>query len=316
MRRLRAFYVAAASLVLLSTAACGGEAGLRADAGGEITAETIAARRADAPATAGRERRNGEITAKDFDRRLFDDSSATIDNPWVPFEAGKRFFWKGWSEENGKRERHRIVFTVTDMTKVVGGVRGVVGWDRDFSAGKLIESELIVLAQDKQGNVWHLGQYREDYEDRELQGGRAWFVGALKGARAGVYMKAKPRLRAPAYSQGFAPAPYYWDDWSKVYRVGRRTCVPVACYRNVLVIDEFEPNKPGAHQLKYYARGVGNVRVGWRGTDPEKEVLVLTKVVHLGRGAMAKARAVVRQHEARAYVYGRTPQATRRGRGA
>jgi hypothetical protein len=38
--------------------------------------------------------------------------------------------------------------------------------------------------------------------------------------------------------------------------------VPIDCYDEVLVIEEFERNKPGAFQLKYYAPGVGDVRVG------------------------------------------------------
>jgi hypothetical protein len=295
--------VAVASFLLLSTSGCGGGDSQKANTG-----------------KSGTERRTGgesasrEVTAESFSPSLFDATSTTIDNAWVPFRPGKRFVWEGWTEEGGERISHRIVFTVTDMTKVVNGVRTVIGWDRDWSGGELIESELIFLAQDKQGNVWHFGQYAEQWEGKEFAGGSAWLVGHLKGAKAGIYMKAEPRLGAPAYSQGFAPAPYYWDDWSKVYRVGQKTCVPVGCYRDVVVIDEFEPTKPGAHQLKYYARGVGSVRTGWRGTDPEKEVLVLEDVAQLSPEALARIRGVVREHEARAYVYGGTRPAEPPGR--
>jgi hypothetical protein len=74
--------------------------------------------------------------------------------------------------------------------------------------------------------------------------------------------------------------------------VGQTTCVPVGCYDEVLVIEEFERNKPGAYQLKYYAPGVGDVRVGWRGPEEvEKEGLELVKDVSLGPQALAKARA-------------------------
>jgi hypothetical protein len=58
--------------------------------------------------------------------------------------------------------------------------------------------------------------------------------------------------------------------------------VPVDCYDEVLVIEEFERNKPGAYQLKYYAPGVGDIRVGWRGPEEEeKEGLELVKDVRL-----------------------------------
>jgi hypothetical protein len=300
--------------VVLSASACAGDSRPEAAAGGDTGSDASTGGQTGGEATPGSGTAPREISAEDFDPSLFDESSATIDNEWVPFEPGKRFVWEGWTEEEGERIDHRIVFTVTDMTKVINGVRTLVGWDRDFSAGKLIETELIFLAQDKDGNVWHFGQYRENYdEEGEFDGGRAWLVGHLTGAKAGIYMKAEPRLGAPAYSQGFAPPPYYWDDWGETYRVAEKTCSPDECWKDIVVIDEFEPTKPGAHQLKYYARGVGNVRVGWRGSDQEKEVMFLVKVVRLSPEAMAKVRATVREHEARAYVYGGTAPAEPRG---
>ena len=53
--------------------------------------------------------------------------------------------------------------------------------------------------------------------------------------------------------------------------MGQKTCVPVDCYEDVLVIEEYERDKPGAYQLKYYAPGVGDVRVGWRGPEEEEK---------------------------------------------
>lgn len=283
--------LAASGCVALSTSGCLGDGGSR---------ESSAA-----PAQKPRK----EVSAKDYDRRLFDANSATITNKWFPATPGTEFTWTGFTEDAGQREEHRIVSIVTDMTKEIDGVRSLISWDRDWSGGSLVESELLLLAQDRAGNVWHMGEYTEAYEDGEFIGGQAWLVGHLKGARAGIHMKADPRLDTPAYSQGFAPAPYYWGDWGNVHKVGQRTCVPVGCFREVLVVDEFEPRKRGEHQLKYYAPGKGNVRVGWRGSDASKEVLVLRKVRHLGPQAMARAREAVRAHEERANAYGDTPPA-------
>ena len=257
----------------------------------------------------------GEISADDFDPSLFDDSSATIDNEWLPLTPGTRWVWKGSTEEDGESIPHRLVFTVTDLTKVINGVRTVVGYDRDFSRGRLVEAELIFLAQDKHGNVWHFGQYSETWEEGEFIGGQAWLVGRVEGAKAGIMMLGEPRLGTPAYSEGFAPAPYYWDDFGKVFKTGQKTCTPAGCFTDVLVIDEFEPAKPGAHQLKYYARGVGNVRTGWRGTDADREVLALEEVRQLSPEAIAIARTRALELEARASVYGGTPPAEPRATG-
>jgi len=83
----------------------------------------------------------------------------------------------------------------------------------------------------------------------------------------------------------------------------------VGCSGDAIVIEEFEPRFRGAFQLKYYAPGVGNTRVGWRGDDEEQEEMVLTEFTHLGPDAMAKVRAQVLEQEERGLSYGRTEPA-------
>ena len=76
------------------------------------------------------------------------------------------------------------------------------------------------------------------------------------------------------------------------------------------MIAESSKEELDAHQLKYYARGVGNVRVGWRGKgEKTRETLELVEVVKLGPEDLAKARAEALELEKRAYTYGRTPPA-------
>jgi len=249
---------------------------------------------------------------EDFDPKNFN-RSLHIDNPWLPLKPGTRFVYEGFTIEDGENVPHRVVFTVTDLTKVIGGVRAVVAYDLDYSAGELVEAEIVFFAQDNNDTVWHLGQYPEEYEDGKRVAAPAWIHG-FEDAKAGIIMKAEPRLGTPSYSQGWAPA-VNWTDRGVVYQMGQKTCVPVDCYEDVLVIAETSKEEPGAHQLKYYARGVGNVRVGWRGEgEKSKETLELVKVVQLGPEALAEARAEALKLETRAYkisknVYGHTPPA-------
>jgi hypothetical protein len=78
------------------------------------------------------------------------------------------------------------------------------------------------------------------------------------------------------------------------------------------------PATPGAFQLKYYAPGVGNVRVGWGGPNEEEhEELVLTELTLLDDDAFADVRAKALEQEARAYdmsaaAYADTAPATQR----
>jgi hypothetical protein len=234
-----------------------------------------------------------------FDRNRFDQST-TIENEWFPLQPGTQFIYEGSSVEDGKRLPHRVVFTVTDLTKVIDGVRTVVAWDRDYSAGELVETELALFAQDDDGNVWHLGQYPEEYENGEFVDAPAWIAG-FQNARPGISMKAKPELGAPSYSQGWGPA-VNWTDRAQVYRTGEKTCVPVDCYEDVLVMEEFSEEEPDAFQLKYYAPGVGNVRVGWKGDDPSRETLKLVELVQLSAEALADVRAAALKLEKRAYA--------------
>ena len=68
-----------------------------------------------------------------------------------------------------QRVPHRFVMNVTDLTKVIGGVRSVVTWDLDYTDGELVEAELAFFAQDKEGNVWRMGEYPEEYDGRKVR---------------------------------------------------------------------------------------------------------------------------------------------------
>ena len=46
----------------------------------------------------------------------------------------------------------KVVSTVTGLTKVIDGVKTIVVWDRDYSDGELVESELAFFAQTDEGD--------------------------------------------------------------------------------------------------------------------------------------------------------------------
>jgi hypothetical protein len=237
------------------------------------------------------------VTEKDFDHRKFS-NPLQVDNRWWPLQPGTEFVYEGTAVDGDRRIRRRVVVTVSDMIKVVDGVPSTVLWERDYDSDELVEAELAFYAQDDDGNVWHLGQYPEEYEDGELVGAPAWITGQ-QGAEAGLAMLGNP-VPGPTYSQGYGPAVDYLDR-ARVYKVGQETCVAAGCYKDVLVTDEFALDEPEARQLKYYAPGVGNVRVGWMGRDQEQEVLSLVRLTRLSSEAQAQVRDQVRALDRRAY---------------
>ena len=125
-------------------------------------------------------------------------------------------------------------------------------------------------------------------------------------------MKADPKAGAASYSQGFAPAPFNWTDRARLIKTGTALKVAYGTYDDVLVIEEFNEEEPGAFQLKYYAKGVGNIGVGWTGDDENKETLELVEVRRLSAEELAKASAEALELEKRAYIYATTPPARRK----
>lgn len=248
---------------------------------------------------------------EDFDNTNFDNPT-NIDNQWLPLTPGMRWVYEGTTVEDEESTPHRVVFTVTDLTKVIDGVRTVVCWDQDYSDGELVETEIVFFAQDNDGTVWHLGQYPEEYEEGEFVAAPTWIHGIGDG-KAGIMMKASPTPGTRSYSQGWAPS-VDWTDRGIVDQMGLETTVPAGSYKDVLVIAETSKEEPNAYQLKYYARGVGNVRVGWRGEDATQETLELVEFGELSPDELAEARNNALKLEKRAYkisedVYSQTQPA-------
>ncbi len=234
----------------------------------------------------------------DFDPNNFS-SSTVIDNEWMPMQPGTQWVYEGTAVEDGESISRRIEFTVTDLTKVIEGVRTVVGWIEDFNDGELVEKEIAFYAQDNDGNVWYLGEHPEDYEGGNFVASPTWIAG-IEDARAGIKMLSSPQLGAPIYYQGWGPA-VEWSDYGQVDQMGQETCVPVNCYKDVLVNAESSLGETGAFQVKYYARGVGEVRVGWKGADETQEELELVELVTLSPEQMAEVRAEALEVEKHAY---------------
>jgi len=244
-----------------------------------------------------------DVAATDFSPAIFDAESTVIDNKWLPFKPGSRWTFVGSAngDESGPRLSRRVVLTITDLTKSVAGVTAVVARELDFDNGALSEAELAFFAQDTSGNIWHLGQYPEEYEGGKVVAAPTWIAG-LKGAKAGILMRSNPRTGTPDYSEGYAPPPINWVDHAHIYKTGQRVCVPGRCYDDVMEIQEYETGKPRAFQHKYYAPNVGSIKVGWSGAnDDEHETLALTKFERLDAGQLAVARADALELEARAY---------------
>jgi hypothetical protein len=225
----------------------------------------------------------------------------TIDNGLLPLTPGSQLVMEGRANRGGGTLPHRVVFTVTDLTKVIGGVRSRVVWDLDVNEGVVVESELAFWAQDDAGNVWNTGEYPEEYEAGAFVGAPSVWLAGLDSAEPGIHMAAMPAVsKTTRYLQGSAPSVDFLDC-AKVTHVGTSTCVPVGCFEGAVRTAETSPLDPqGGTQIKFYAPGVGVVRVE-AVNDPEGETLLLAERNALGAQAMADVRAEALRLDRHAY---------------
>jgi hypothetical protein len=236
--------------------------------------------------------------------------STTIDNEFLPLVPGTQMILEGRASRTGEPLPHRVTFTVTDLVKVIDGVRTRVMWDVDEQDGEVAEAELAFFAQDDDENVWNLGEYPEEYEDGFFIGAPSTWIHGVAGAEGGIHMLDHPSFGA-FYLQGSVPAIEFLDC-AEVAAEDQRVCVPTGCYADVLVTHETSPLDPGGGiQTKAHAPDVGIVEVGAI-DDPEGETLVLVDIVQLDAAGLDAAREAALTLDQRAYrtagaVYGGTP---------
>jgi hypothetical protein len=226
-----------------------------------------------------------------------------IDNEWFPMEPGTQLVLTGEANRGQGELAHRVVITVTDLSKVVDGVRARVVWERDFNEGVLRETELAFFAQDDHGNLWNLGEYPEEWESRRFAGAPSTWVSGHAGALGGIHVQASPVVGSPTYLEGEAPSISFLDH-AKVAELGSEACAPIGCFQDVLVVDEWDPLAQPAdgHQLKHYAPGIGPVLVAPMGGE-EQETLVLSEHHTLDATEMDRVRAAALRLDQRAYQY-------------
>jgi len=236
-------------------------------------------------------------------------NSAIITNEWLPLQPGRRWIEDGVTLEDGERIPHRITFTVTDLTKMIAGVETVVVWVEDISDGILVEKEIAFYAQDDDGTVWYFGEHPEEFEDGEFVKAAPWIAG-LEDARAGIKMFADPTTHTQTWYQGWAPA-VEWSDFGRIDESLPEDCVTAGCYPEVVRFAESSDDEEGIFQLKSYAKGIGEIRTGWRGEAESREELQLKSTATLSSAALVKYDRLALQLEAHAYkispkVYGQT----------
>jgi hypothetical protein len=196
---------------------------------------------------------------------------AVVDNPYFPLERGIAFHYKGIKE--GMPQTDDVV--VTNLSKRVLGVKTTAVRDTVSEHGKVVERTFDWYAQDKEGNVWYMGEDSLELKHgRLVRAGDSW-QGGVEGAKPGIVMRAHPRPGEVYRQEYFKPAGAL--DQARVFGLHTSVKVPYGTFTRSLVTLEWSPVEP-QFERKYYVKGIGEVKE--QVTQGGHESFELVRVTH------------------------------------
>jgi hypothetical protein len=176
----------------------------------------------------------------------------TIDNPYWPLKPGTAFHYEGVRGTTRQTDDE----VVTHKTKQILGVTSTVVRDTVSEHGAPVERTFDWYAQDRQGNVWYMGEDSFELKDGHfVKASDSWESG-VNGAQPGIIMPANPQP-GDAYRQEYYPPGEALDE-ARVLSLNVSVTVPYGRFTGVLVTSERSPLEPQTEQ-KYYAPGIGEV---------------------------------------------------------
>ena len=197
------------------------------------------------------------------------DFTTEIDNEWWPMRPGTRWVYRETAPDG---TRQKVVVTVTDKTKrIANGVEAVVVHDAVTEKGVPVEITDDWYAQDREGNVWYLGESTTEYEKGKPVSKSGSFEAGKDGAQAGVIMPADPRPGL-SYRQEYYKGEA--EDRASIVSVDEQAEVPAGHYRPALMTRDENPLEPKILEFKFFAKGVGPVlAVGVSGGSDREELV-------------------------------------------
>jgi hypothetical protein len=191
--------------------------------------------------------------------------SSSISNPYLPWKPGKKWVYTGQKDH----QPQRVEVTVTKERKKVLGVECVVVRDIVTINHTLHEKTVDWYAQDDKGNVWYFGEDTAEYVNGVVSSTAGTWEAGVDNAKAGIVMPAHPKPGG-FYRQEYRPG--IAEDKAEIVSVTATQKLPAGVFNNLVETRDIDPLNPDKKELKWYARGIGAVRVIRTGSAHSEEI--------------------------------------------
>ena len=198
-----------------------------------------------------------------------------VTNPYFPLRPGTTYYYINRILEGKSVTIEHDVVTVTSETKIILGVSSTVVHDEVEVKGSVTEDTYDWYAQDKDGNVWYMGESTKERVDTGWSTEGSWQAG-VDGACAGIIMWAHPQNHiGEVYYQEYLKGEA--EDQAEVTNTNRTVEVPFRTFHNCLDTKEFSRLEPDVVSHKFYAKGVGEIKeVQTKGGTEVDELISVT----------------------------------------
>ena len=249
-RRIQAF---AAALIMLFAAGCGANENAASDQKGKGSGSAQGLPQGADPVN---------LDPKTFTTR--------IDNPYWPMDPGTRWTYRETDQEGARLE---VVVTVSDQTeRIANGVTARIVRDTVTEDGEIVEDTFDWYAQDKDGNIWYLGENTAEFEKGKVVTKEGSFEAGVDGALPGIIMPSDPKdgmQYRQEYYKGKA------EDNGEVLSTDEMAQSPFGHFDNALLTKDTISIEPNVLEYKLYAKGIGPVlTLGVSGGPGSREELI------------------------------------------
>jgi len=183
------------------------------------------------------------------------DMASVGENPYCILKPGYQLTLEG--RDGGKTVR--LVISVLDETKTIGGIEARVVEERETENGVIVEVSRNYFAIHKTTrDVYYLGEDVDIYKDGKVAGHEGAWLHGVHGATLGLLIPAAPVVGQRYYQE---VAPKIAMDRAEIISVSARLVTPAGTFERCLETEESTPLE-GGKERKLYAPGVGLIKDG------------------------------------------------------